>query len=103
MVIALRYWYVDPIGGICISLFIIVCWVILANKQIAKIVGLSAPKDFRDKILDLASQHDGIREVDAIRAYHLGLKYFVEIDVVMPGSIPLFNSHDAALEFQKKV
>ena len=76
---------------------------ILADNQIAKIVGLSAPKDFRDKIHDLASRHDGILEVDAIRAYHLGLKFFVEIDVVMPGSMPLFNSHDAALGLQKKV
>eukprot|EP00210_Caulerpa_lentillifera_P006876 g6573.t1 len=98
-----KYWYVDPIGGICISLFIILCWIILADKQIAKIVGLGAPQDFRDKIHQIASQHDGMMEVDVIRAYHLGLRYFVELDVVMPGDIKLMYIHDSALELQKKV
>lgn len=93
----------DPIGGIAISLFIVLCWLILADKQIKKIVGFSAPQDFKDRIHEIASEHDGMMEVDAVRAYHLGLKYFVEVDVVMPGNVRLFDTHDSALELQKKV
>lgn len=86
-----------------ISLFVIICWVMLADKQIKKIVGVSAPQDFHDRVHEIASQHDRMMEVDSIRAYHLGLRYFVEIDVVMPGHEPLFETHDSALELQKKV
>lgn len=75
----------------------------LANKQIKKIVGFSAPQDFRDKIYEMGCRHDGMMEVDSIRAYHSGLRYFVEIDVVMPGDVPLTITHDSALELQRKV
>lgn len=98
-----RYWYADPAGGISISIFIIICWTMLADQQIKKIVGLSAPQEFRDEIFEMASNHDGMMTVDAIRAYHFGLRYIVEIDVVMPGEIPLMVSHDSALGLQRKV
>lgn len=75
----------------------------LADSQIKKIVGLSAPEHFRDKLHEIASHHDRNMEVDAIRAYHSGLRFFVEIDVVMPGTCSLLVTHDSALELQKKV
>lgn len=93
----------DPIGGISISAFIVVCWMMVADKQIKKIVGLSAPQQFRDKIHEMANEHDGRMEVDAVRAYHLGLRFCVEIDVVMPGTVSLFDSHDSAVDLQRKV
>lgn len=70
----LSYWFIDPIGGIIISVYIIFSWLYLAKKQIDKIIGIAAPSDFVEKIQNIANNYDHDVEVDFIRAYHFGNK-----------------------------
>ncbi|CAD7695510.1 unnamed protein product [Ostreobium quekettii] len=98
-----RLWWVDPTGGIMISLYIIYSWVKLAMKQIDQIVGRSAPDSFIEGVKALANAHDGDMEVDVIRAYHFGHQYFVELEVVFPPHKTVAESHDVAVHLQQKV
>ncbi len=38
--------------------------------------------------------------VETVRAYHFGVNYLVEVDIVLPGDMPLRESHDIAETLQ---
>jgi hypothetical protein len=44
-----------------------------------------------------------IKQIDTCRIYHSGPNYFVEIDIVMDGDMPLWRAHDIAQDLQDQV
>jgi divalent metal cation (Fe/Co/Zn/Cd) transporter len=38
--------------------------------------------------------HEEIRHIDTMRAYTFGVHYFVEVDLVLPGDMPLNKAHE---------
>ncbi len=44
-----------------------------------------------------------MRKSQSGRCYHFGPRYNVEMEVVLPGSMTVAESHDIALELQHKV
>mmetsp|Transcript_83218 Transcript_83218/g.165202 ORF Transcript_83218/g.165202 Transcript_83218/m.165202 type:complete len:407 (-) Transcript_83218:65-1285(-) len=98
-----RFWVADPIAGIAISIYIIYTWLMTGYEQVEMIVGKRADTDFLRKVMDLAKDHHSNMELDQLNAYHFGPKYLVEIEVVMPESTTLRESHDAGIALQHKV
>ncbi|KAK6083473.1 cation diffusion facilitator 1 (cation efflux family protein) [Seiridium cupressi] len=97
-------WYLDPIGAICIGLLILVSWISNAFEQVWLLVGKSAPREFISKLVYMSMTHDSqIKKVDTCRAYHVGQKYYVEVDIVMDPNIPLKISHDVGQSLQRKL
>jgi cation diffusion facilitator family transporter len=87
-------WYLDPLGAILISFYIIHSWYMTGKDQIEQLTGKSAPEDFIEELMEIASSFDDRMEVDVCRAYHFGPKFLVELEVVMPRETLLFESHD---------
>ncbi|KAF5836980.1 cation efflux family-domain-containing protein [Dunaliella salina] len=98
-----RAWWVDPTGGILISVFILCRWFGIAKSQIDKIVGRGAPRELVDQLMRFASQHHEKLEVDCLRAYHFGSRFMVEAEVVMPADSALQEVHDISLQLQTKL
>ena len=96
-------WYIDPIGGGLIALYIIGSWFHVAREHIDKIVGRSAPAEFLEELVQLTSAHHEFLSYDACRAYHIGQHYLVELDVCMPADMSVRDSHDIAIDLQHKV
>jgi len=96
-------WWLDPIGAILISLYIIWSWYETGKEQIEQLTGKSAPKEFIDDLYELADHFDERMQVDTIRAYHFGPKFLVELEVVMPQNTLLKESHDAGMELQYEI
>ena len=71
--------------------------------QVDKIVGISAPEDFVDRLEAMAAAHHERLQVDVIRAYYFGARFLVEMEVVMPSDMSVKESHDIALVLQHKV
>jgi len=44
-----------------------------------------------------------IKQIDTCRIYHSGPNYFVEIDIVMDGDMPLWRAHDIAQDLQDQI
>ena len=44
-----------------------------------------------------------IKQIDTCRVYHSGPNYFVEVDIVMDGDMPLWRAHDIAQDLQDQV
>jgi cation diffusion facilitator family transporter len=101
--IAPDLWFLDPIGAILISLYIIYSWYETGKEQIEQLTGKSAPDEFIDELSCLASNFDSRMIVDVVRAYHFGPKFLVELEVVLPKDTLLFESHDLGMELQYEI
>jgi len=96
-------WFVDPIGAIIISLYIIYSWYETGKEQIEQLTGKSAPDDLIDELYDVATTFDKRMIVDVVRAYHFGPKFLVELEVVLPKDTLLLESHDLGMELQYEI
>eukprot|EP00878_Enallax_costatus_P006730 GHUV01007055.1.p1 GENE.GHUV01007055.1~~GHUV01007055.1.p1 ORF type:complete len:291 (+),score=72.27 GHUV01007055.1:111-875(+) len=96
-------WWIDPVGAVAISMYIVVRWLAIAKQQVDKIVGRGAPAQFIEQLEELANTHHEAMRLDVIRAYHFGARYIVEMEVVMPADMTVQTSHDISLELQHKV
>eukprot|EP00978_Attheya_sp_CCMP212_P007619 scaffold17663_cov54-Attheya_sp.AAC.2 len=96
-------WFLDPMGAILISVYIIVSWYSTGKEQIEQLTGKCAPDDFIQDITTLAQNFDSRMDVDVCRAYHFGPKFLVEIEVVLPRDTLLFESHDLGMELQYEI
>jgi len=96
-------WWLDPAGAILISVVIICRWFGIMMEQVRKIVGHTAPPEFIEQVEELARNHDARLRVDCTRAYHFGARYNVELEIVLPGSMTVMESHDIALALQHKI
>eukprot|EP00934_Nitzschia_sp_Nitz4_P003714 Nitzschia sp. Nitz4//scaffold291_size36643//26867//28147//NITZ4_007768-RA/size36643-processed-gene-0.30-mRNA-1//-1//CDS//3329546142//3704//frame0 len=96
-------WWLDPVGAIIISLYIIFSWYYTGKEQIEHLTGKSAPTEFIDELVELAEHFDGRMAVDTCRAYHFGPKFLVEVEVVMPEHTLLKESHDLGMELQYEI
>eukprot|EP00953_Heterococcus_sp_UTEX-ZZ885_P001179 1139-Heterococcus_DN1.PRE.2 len=96
-------WWIDGIGAIVISLWIVSRWFSVTKQQSHKLIGKSAPDDFIDKINSIANEHHDDVAVDSTRAYHFGAAYIVEMEILMPAETRLRDSHDIALDLQQKL
>lgn len=96
-------WFLDPVGAVIISLYIIYSWYTTGKEQIEHLTGKSAPEEFIEELHDLANDFDDRAVVDTIRAYHFGPKFLVEIEIVMDASTLLFESHDLGMDLQYEI
>lgn len=96
-------WFIDPVGAILISLYIINSWYSTGREQIEHLTGKAAPEEFIEELMTIASTFDDEMVVDTLRAYHFGPKFLVEIELVMPRETPLFQSHDLGMELQYEI
>jgi cation diffusion facilitator family transporter len=106
LLIALRnphLWWVDPLGAIMISLYIIHSWYSTGKEQVEQLTGKAAPTEFLEELQEIANSFDERMIVDVCRAYHFGPKFLVEIEVVLPKDTLLFESHDLGMELQYEI
>jgi len=96
-------WFLDPLGAILISVYIIYSWYMTGKEQIEHLTGKVAPEDFIEELKELAANFDDRLEVDVVRAYHFGPKFLVEIEIVMPKETLLFESHDVGMDLQYEI
>lgn len=96
--------YVDPIGAIIISIYIIISWWLTGWGQIKMLTGHTAKPDFLKKITWISVNHDSrIQFVETVRAFHFGNNFLVEVDIVLPSDMTLSEAHNIGEPLQRKL
>ena len=68
------------------------------------LTGYTARPDFLKKITWLAVNHDQrIRCIQRVIAFHFGVRYLVEVHIVLPGEMSMRESHDLSESLQQKI
>lgn len=95
-------WCIDPLGAIAISVYIIANWCDIAATQVNYIIGRTAPPELYQQIADLSKEVllNAQGFADIVRAYHFGSNFMVEVEIVLPATMNVRESHDLALTLQ---
>lgn len=97
-------WWLDPLTAILLGILIIWAWARAGKDHIVRLTGKVGDKDQLSTITYLAMNHDPrILYVDTVRAYHMGAKLLVELDIVLPEAMPLREAHDLGESLQRAV
>ncbi|PIA38904.1 hypothetical protein AQUCO_02700238v1 [Aquilegia coerulea] len=96
--------WMDPVGAILLALYTIRTWSITVLENVNSLVGKSAAPEYLQKLTYLCwNHHEAIRHIDTVRAYTFGSHYFVEVDIVLPSTMPLREAHDIGEALQEKL
>jgi len=99
-----RLWWADPTAAALLALYIIINWMETGKEQVDLLAGRAAAPEFLRKITYLVYNHDEeILKVDTVRAYHFGVNFLVEVDIVLPEDMPLKKTHDIGESLQMKL
>ena len=96
--------YVDPLGAIVISVYIVMIWWQTGSTQIKMLTGHTARPDFLSKLTWVAVNHHAqILQIDTVRAFHFGNNFLVEVDIVLPSDMRLQEAHDIGETLQHRL
>ncbi|EED14077.1 cation diffusion facilitator, putative [Talaromyces stipitatus ATCC 10500] len=94
-------WYLDPLGGFLLSMYVIVNWASTANEHIAHLTGAAAsPLDRSVLLYTVMRFAECIRWIQNLEAYYSGDRLNVEVDIVLDGHTSLHDSHDIGESLQ---
>jgi divalent metal cation (Fe/Co/Zn/Cd) transporter len=94
-------WFLDPLGGLLLSIYVIVNWASTASEHIAHLTGSAASPSERSVLLYLVMRFAAsIRWIQNLEAYHSGDRLNVEVDIVLDGDMTLHDSHDLGESLQ---
>ncbi|KAM7197651.1 hypothetical protein V8F20_006541 [Naviculisporaceae sp. PSN 640] len=96
-----KIWWLDSLGGLLLSLVVIVNWSSTSMEHIKHLTGFSATADQRNILLYLTMRFaKTIRQIQGLQAYHAGDKLNVEVDIVLDHNTSLKDSHDLSESLQ---
>lgn len=94
-------WWLDALGGLLLSLFVIVQWSRTTSQHVRNLCGAAASADERNVLLYLTMRFaKTIKSIQGLQAYHAGDKLNVEVDIVLDENTHLRDSHDLAESLQ---
>ena len=70
--------------------------------QVRHLTGRTAKPSYLQRITHVVYNYrpDVVTKIDSVQAIHLGTNYLVEVDIGLPGSMPLAKAHDIGAELQ---
>ena len=96
-----KIWWLDALGGLLLSLYVIIGWSKTSSEHIRNLSGCAASADERSVLLYLTMRFaKTIKQIQGLQAYHVGDSLNVEVDVVLDESISLRDSHDLGESLQ---
>ncbi|CEP14025.1 hypothetical protein [Parasitella parasitica] len=93
--------WLDPVGAIVLSLYIIYEWVTVLLENIRRLTGQVASVDDIKQLTYMAYRFSTkIVAIETVRAYYNGDRCVVEVDIVLPPECPLREAHDVGEALQ---
>ncbi|KAL3417284.1 cation diffusion facilitator 10 [Phlyctema vagabunda] len=96
-----KLWWLDALGGLLLSIFVIFNWAGTSASHIRNLTGAAATADERNVLLYLTMRFARtIKQIQGLQAYHAGDKLNVEVDIVLDENMSLRDSHDLGESLQ---
>ncbi|KAI9841464.1 MAG: hypothetical protein M1837_000682 [Sclerophora amabilis] len=94
-------WPLDAVGGIILSLYVIINWSRTSSQHIRNLTGAAATADERNVLLYLTMRFaKTIKQIQGLQAYHAGDNLIAEVDLVLDEGTSLRDSHDLGESLQ---
>ncbi len=96
-----KQWWLDPLGGLVLSLYIISTWSLTSLAHIRNLSGAASSPDQRTVLLYLTMRFaTAIQSIQNLQAYHAGDGLIVEVDLVLDERMELRDAHDLGESLQ---
>lgn len=96
-----KIWWLDPAGGILLSLYVIINWGKTSSEHIKNLSGAAASADQRNVLLYLCMRFaKTIKQIQGLQAFHSGDFIHVEADIILDENTSLRDSHDLGESLQ---
>ncbi|EGT60164.1 hypothetical protein CAEBREN_17298 [Caenorhabditis brenneri] len=94
-------YYLDPVGAIIVSIYILYTWLRTGYAHFVMLSGKSARPELINRIIHQCIEHDSrITHIDTVYVYHYGTKFLVEVHIVLDQNMTLKVTHDIAESLQ---
>ncbi|RHZ56586.1 cation diffusion facilitator family transporter [Aspergillus thermomutatus] len=96
-----KWWFVDPLGGLLLSVYIIWNWSATAAEHIRHLTGAAASPADHSVLLYMTMRFSKIIwKIQDLKAYYAGDHLNVEVDIVVDERTSLRDSHDVGESLQ---
>lgn len=96
-----RLWFLDPLGGLFLSVYIMWSWGSTAGEHIRQLTGAAASPDDHNILLYMTMRFSRvIQKIQDLKAYYAGDKLNVEVDLVVDEWTSLRDAHDVGESLQ---
>jgi len=99
----LGFAWADPLFGIGISLFILVNAGRIAVASVNALMDRELPLVERERILAITRLHPMVKHVHDLRTRAAGLQKFIQMHIVVEGTLPLTAAHGICADVQKSL
>ena len=90
-----QLWWLDALGGLLLSLYVIFNWAGTSASHIRNLTGAAATADERNVPLYLTMRFaKTIKQIQGLQAYQSGDKLNVDVDIVLDENMSLRDSHN---------
>lgn len=89
-----QYWYLDPILGALIGLYIMKGSYGLFVRSLKNLVDHEMNDKERQKIIDIISKHEEVLGIHELKTRGAGSKLFIQFHLELNGSMSLFSAHE---------
>lgn len=97
----LNFWWLDPLGAVLISAYILVSWSYTSVEHISNLAGRVASASDIESVIYMAMRFsDLIQAVTSVAAYHAGERIVVELDILLDEKTSLRDTHDLGESLQ---
>lgn len=87
-----------------IALYTMGNWANTVVENVWSLISRTAPPEYLAKLTYLIwNHHEEIKHIKTVRAYTFGSNYFVEVDIILPGEMPLTQAHNIGETLQDKL
>ncbi|HJD68021.1 MAG TPA: cation diffusion facilitator family transporter [Rickettsia endosymbiont of Bembidion lapponicum] len=93
-----RFWFVDPLFGVVIALYIFHTSYSLFKKAFKNLVDHELPEQDRQKIIAIINKHRGVKGVHEMKTRYAAQKAFIQCHLEMDGNMSLYNAHEISDE-----
>jgi cation diffusion facilitator family transporter len=88
--------FLDRVGAVIVSIFILHAAIKIIWPAVGELIDAGAPEEIQKKIMEIAANTMGVREVHAVRSRYISSSITVDLHIVVDGSISVREGHTIA-------
>ncbi|WP_341790553.1 cation diffusion facilitator family transporter [Rickettsia endosymbiont of Polydrusus tereticollis] len=93
-----HFWFIDPLFGIVISLYIFYASYSLFKKAFKNLIDQELPEEDRRKIIEIVNKHKKVKGMHDMKTRYAAHKPFIQCHLELDGNISLYNAHEISDE-----
>lgn len=93
-----HFWFIDPLSGIAISLYIFYASYSLFKKAFKNLIDQELPEEDRRKIIEIVNKHRKVKGMHDMKTRYAAHKPFIQCHLELDGNISLYNAHEISDE-----